>query len=326
MLVVLVVPVVAVAACSGPPGSEVRSARATPDDSTAFGRLVDIGHGRKMYLECRGSGSPTVVLVPGLIAAADTWSYVTGSGGKMKASSSAVYPGVGRFTRVCSYDRPGTAREGGTLTTSSEVAQPTTARGDAADLHALLKAAKVPGPYVLAGWSAGGPIARIYAGEYPHDVAGLVLVDAESEFLQSRLTPEQFAVFLATIRNDDKKRIAQWNDVERQNPAAVFEQVRAAPPVPRVPVVVLTGDEFDADAFRARLPADAPKDFPQVFWRAQLASQRDLARQFPGARHITRTRSDHNIHNNQPQLVIDAVRGVVDEARRRAEGTPSSSP
>ncbi|MEW2438330.1 alpha/beta hydrolase [Streptomyces caniferus] len=313
------------AACSAPTADDVLSARATTDGATAFGRLVDVGHGRTMYLECQGSGSPTVVLVPGLVAAADTWSYVTGAAGKRKPSSSAVYPGVGNFTRVCSYDRPGTARENGEFTTSSTVAQPTTPRGDAADLHALLEAAKVPGPYVLAGWSAGGPIARIYAGEYPHDVAGLVLVDAESEFLQSRLTPGQFAIFLATIRNDDKKRMAQWKDVERQDPATVFEQVRAAPPVPRIPVVVLSGDEFDADAFRARLPAHAPEDFPQVFWRAQRGSQQDLAAQFPGAQHITKTRSDHNIHNNRPQIVIDAVRGVVEEDRRGVGGPSSAS-
>ncbi|MGW4470056.1 alpha/beta fold hydrolase [Nonomuraea sp. NPDC004354] len=133
--------------------------------------------------------------------------------------------------------------------------QPTTSKGDVADLHALLEAARVPGPYVLVGWSAGGPIVRIYAGEYPHEVSGLVLVDAESEFLQSELTPEQFDTFLALIRNDDGKRVAQWKDVERQDPATVFDQVRAAPPPPRMPVVVLSGDTFDADAFRARLPA-----------------------------------------------------------------------
>ncbi|MFG2527362.1 alpha/beta fold hydrolase [Streptomyces sp. NPDC048516] len=328
---VLAGPVLLLAACSiSTTNAALPESTALREDTgakttTSFARMVDIGHGRMMYLECHGNGSPTVVLVPGLVAAADTWRYVTtGPGGDRKPSSSAVYPAVGRFTRVCSYDRPGTVRENGKFTTSSTVAQPTTARGDAADLHALLKAAKVPGPYVLAGWSAGGPIVRIYAGEYPHEVSGLVLVDAESEFLQSRLTPQQFGTFLALIRNDDKKRIAQWKDVERQNPAVVFGQVRAAPPVPKIPVVVLTGDEFDPDAFRARLPAHAPADFPQVFWRAQRASQRDLAQQFPGAQHITKTRSDHNIQNNRPQLVTDAVREVVEKARRRPGGTPSS--
>ncbi|MFI1262338.1 MULTISPECIES: alpha/beta fold hydrolase [Streptomyces] len=314
-------------ACGTPsPTHSALSADASADTSaSSFARLVDIGQGRKMYLECHGSGSPTVILVPGLVAAADTWRNVRGPAGAMKASSSAVYPGVGRFTRVCSYDRPGTAREGGKPTTSTSVPQPTTPRTDVADLHTLLTTAKVPGPYVLVGWSAGGPIVRIYAGEYPRDVSGLVLVDAETEFLQSRLTPAQFTTFLALERKDDAKRIAQWKDVERQEPTTLFGQLRAAPPVPDVPVVVLSGDEFDPRAFRARLPAGAPANYPQIFWRAQLASQGDLARKFPGARHVTKTNSDHNIQNNQPQLVIDAVREVVDKARRRQSGTPSAS-
>ncbi|MET9343725.1 alpha/beta hydrolase [Nonomuraea sp. NPDC003804] len=304
---------------SAPPESGGATSTATP-----FARLVDIGGGRRLYLECRGSGSPTVVLVPGLVAAADTWSHVTRSAGTRTPSAAAVYPGVGGFTRVCSYDRPGTARENGGFTTSTPVSQPTTSKGDVADLHALLEAARVPGPYVLVGWSAGGPIVRIYAGEYPREVSGLVLVDAESEFLQSELTPEQFDTLLALIRNDDSKRVAQWKDVERQDPATVFAQVRAAPPPPRMPVVVLSGDTFDPDAFRARLPAGAPADFPGVFWRAQLAAQGALAREFPGARYVTKTDSDHNIHNNQPRLVIDAIRDVVEQARQR-EVTPSPS-
>ena len=78
-----------------------------------------------------------------------------------------------------------------------------------------------------------------------------------------------------------------------------------------MPVVVLTGDTFDPEAFRARLPADAPADYPEVFWRAQLASQDSLALLFPGAQHITKTNSGHNIHNESPQLVIDAIRDVV---------------
>ncbi|MFG2829920.1 alpha/beta fold hydrolase [Streptomyces sp. NPDC048434] len=326
MVSILVGPALLVTACSTLSANSTPSASSHPNVTKTFARLIDVGGGRKMYLECRGSGSPTVVLVPGLVAAADTWSYVTGSAGTMKPSRSAVYPGVGSFTRVCSYDRPGTARENGKPTTSTSVPQPTTPRGDVSDLHTLLRAAKVPGPYVLVGWSAAGPIARIYAGEYPHDVAGLVLVDAESEFLQSELTPGQFKTFLALIRNDDKRRLAQWKDVERQDPATTFSQVRAAPRPPRVPVAVLSGDTFDADAFRARLPAHAPADYPQVFWRAQLASQASLARQFPGATHITKTHSDHNIHNNQPELVTKAIREVVEKARRRESGgTPSSS-
>ena len=279
--------------------------------------MVDIGGGRKLYLECRGTGTPTVVLVPGLVAAADTWSYVTDSSGTMKPSGSAVYPGVGKFTRVCSYDRPGTARENGTLTTSTPVPQPTTPLKDVADLHALLTVAKVPGPYVLVGWSYGGPIVRIYASTFPREVSGLVLLDGESEFLQTAMTPAEFKIFLMLTRNDDEKRIAQYKDVERKNLATVFDQVRAGPPVPVMPVVVLSSDKFDPSAFRTRLPADAPANYPEVFWRAQLTSQDSLAKLFPGARHISNTNSDHNIQNNQPQLVINSVLDVVEKVRQQ---------
>ena len=36
-----------------------------------FAGLVDVGGGRKMYLECRGSGSPMVVFVAGLKGSAE---------------------------------------------------------------------------------------------------------------------------------------------------------------------------------------------------------------------------------------------------------------
>ena len=63
--------------------------------------LVDIGGGRKMYLECRGAGSPTVVLVAGLRASAEDWNIAKGSG-------PTVFTEVAKLTRVCAYDRPGT--------------------------------------------------------------------------------------------------------------------------------------------------------------------------------------------------------------------------
>src|SRR5690349_7291735 len=66
-----------------------------------FAGLVDIGGGRKMYLKCNGSGSPTVLLVSGLRGSADDWDI-------SDKSKPTVFTGVGKFTRVCAYDRPGT--------------------------------------------------------------------------------------------------------------------------------------------------------------------------------------------------------------------------
>jgi len=106
-----------------------------------FAGLVSIGGGREMFLQCRGTGSPTVVLVSGLDAAADVWT------GYQADPSLAVFARVARFTRVCAYDRPGTpVGDDLTPSRSTPVRQPTTAQDAVRDLHALLRAAGEPGP------------------------------------------------------------------------------------------------------------------------------------------------------------------------------------
>jgi pimeloyl-ACP methyl ester carboxylesterase len=90
-----------------------------------------------MYLECRGTGAPTVVLVGGLRASADDWSLAD-------KSALAVFSEVAKFTRVCAYDRPGTP-VAEKPSRSDPVPQPTTAGDAVADLHALLAAAGEPG-------------------------------------------------------------------------------------------------------------------------------------------------------------------------------------
>ena len=112
-----------------------------------FAGLVDIGAGRKMYLECRGTGSPTVVLVAGLKGSADDWSIAA-------PSKPTVFADVAKFTQVCAYDRPGTP-VGEKPSRSDPVRQPTTAGDAVADLHALLSAAKVVRPLC-----AGRPLLR----------------------------------------------------------------------------------------------------------------------------------------------------------------------
>ena len=120
------------------------------------GQLVDVdGHG--MHLSCTGTGSPTVVLEPGA--------------GDMASTMAWIAPAVARDTRVCVYDRPGRGW-------SQESDAPQDGTRVAADLHALLHAAHVPGPYVLAGHSFGGLYVMAYAAHFPADVAGMVLIDS----------------------------------------------------------------------------------------------------------------------------------------------------
>src|SRR6266481_6958243 len=160
-----------------------------------FAGSADIGNGRKMYLKCTGRGSPTVLLVSGLRGAADDWSI-------SDKSKPTVFTEVGKFTRVCACDRPGTP-VGEKPSRSDPVPQPSTAKDAVADLHALLSASGKAGPHVLVGHSYGGLIVRLYASTYPKDVSGLVLIDALSEGLQDAETPQQWAIQRKLIQNDD---------------------------------------------------------------------------------------------------------------------------
>jgi pimeloyl-ACP methyl ester carboxylesterase len=290
--------------------SRARSTTDTPIRRANFSRLVDAGVGRKMFMECRGQGSPTVVLVAGAGERAENWSATTNPSDARRA----VYPGVAKFARVCAYDRPGTAtmgKSGWELTTSTPIPQPTTVKVLAADLNALLKASGEPGPYVLVGHSLGGAVVRLYASTYPAKVAGLVLDDALSEDLGDGLTPEQLADFQALNSPAIQGRPA---GSETFDYTLFVQQVRAAPRFPAVPMIILTADRFaitpEAVASGA-FPPFVTQAFADALWNSQLAAQAKLAAQYPEAKHVTKTNATHYIHNDNPQLVTDSIRDVV---------------
>jgi pimeloyl-ACP methyl ester carboxylesterase len=123
---------------------------------------VDVG-GWRLHLNCTGSnkgGRPTVVLESGAGDFSFDWSL--------------VQPGVSSFTRVCSYDRAGNAW-------SDLGPRPRSMKQIAFELHTALRKTGNSGPYVLVGQSIGGLLMRTFAGLYPKDVAGMVLVDSTHE-------------------------------------------------------------------------------------------------------------------------------------------------
>jgi pimeloyl-ACP methyl ester carboxylesterase len=122
------------------------------------GHLVDVG-GRRLYVHCTGSGSPTVILVSGLAETSVYW------GGW-------IAPAVAQNTTVCAYDRAGQGW-------SDPPASPQDGLAVATDLHALLDHAQIPGPYVLVGHSTGGAYVRVFAARYPDQVAGMVFLDSQ---------------------------------------------------------------------------------------------------------------------------------------------------
>jgi pimeloyl-ACP methyl ester carboxylesterase len=123
----------------------------------ANGQLVDIG-GRRLYLQCEGTGGPVVILQAGLGGDSTSWDHIR--------------PSVAAKTTVCSYDRAGHGR-------SDDAPVPQDGNAIARDLHDLLAKAGIAGPYVMAAHSSGGPYLRVFAGLYPADVVGMVLIDPQ---------------------------------------------------------------------------------------------------------------------------------------------------
>jgi len=265
--------------------------------------------GRKMYLMCRGTGFPTVVLVAGQRGSAEEWSVT-------EKSAPAVFPEGAKFTRVCAYDRPGTP-VGDAPSRSDPVSQPTTARDAVADLHALLMAAGEVGAVVLVGQSYGGLVVRLHASLHPEEVSGLILVDALSEGLRDAETPRQWAIQRQLAEGDVRDSLVLYPALERIDVERSFDQIRAAPPLRPLPLIVLSADRPWGPQIRSmiaagKLPPDIPPEFGYVTDAAQKQAQEQLAKLVPRAKHIANTNSGHEMQKEQPQLVIDAIQEIVE--------------
>ena len=160
--VTLVLMAVFVAACSEahpPSGSTTSEASSAQTTDEIRGRFVVAGH--RLFVECQGSGSPTVVMLHGAFGASSSdW-----------IATQVSVPEV----RTCAYDRRNVAH-------SDTVPGPNTAHSAIDDLHGLLDAAGIDPPYVLVGHSYGGMLSLLYAGTYPEEVQAVLLVDATMPF------------------------------------------------------------------------------------------------------------------------------------------------
>jgi pimeloyl-ACP methyl ester carboxylesterase len=137
----------------------------TARDAVRFpppGRLMAIGGNTSPHLHLRsmGDSGPAVILDAGIGASSLSWSL--------------VQPLVARFARAYVYDRAGY----GWSDSPRRADGPRIASRLAGELRALLRAAEVPGPYILVGHSFGGFVARLYAERWPVEVAGLVMLDS----------------------------------------------------------------------------------------------------------------------------------------------------
>lgn len=138
------------------------------------GKLVAVD-GVQIHIHCLGSGAPTVVIDAG--------------NGSYSLEWTPIQERLSRSVRVCTFDRPGYGW-------SEPGPQPRDGAQVVKELHALLATAGETGPYVLVGHSLGGVHVRLFAAQYPQEVAGMVLVDTAFPL---EITPEFEAQMQSSI-------------------------------------------------------------------------------------------------------------------------------
>jgi pimeloyl-ACP methyl ester carboxylesterase len=235
--------------------------------------------GHSLRLLRGGEGAPTVILEGGFAADIAAWSRVQGE--------------IANFAQVVSYDRAG-------LGQSDPGPKPRSAEQIALELHTALQNAGIKPPYVLVGHSLGGYFVRVFGDKYPREVVGMVLIDPSQEtfddWLKAHPAPEV---------KDAETQIAKAPQGVRDEDASLdssAEQARMTRVPPGIPVTLLTARQHEAMSSEER-----------DMWTAK---QKEWIEKIPGGRFIVADSSGHLIQLHQPQLVIDAIRQVVNQVRR----------
>ena len=252
-------------------------------------RLVEVD-GRRLEVVKRGEGHPVVLLEAGVGADWRQWSSVIDS--------------VAQTTTVVAYSRAGYGRSDPAPGVRSPLEI-------AAELQALLRAVDAPGPYLLVGHSFGGLLMRVFAAQHPTDTVGVLLVDPthERQVLEwDERSPglmRQFGSQLERLRKGTHNAVLK--ETEAMWPIMQSGELSDAHPFPQVPLVVLTSMRVG--------PTNAGFPFSpegRGVWRDLHASL--IAGMDRGAQIVT-AKSGHNIQLDEPQLVVDSIRLLLEWAR-----------
>lgn len=301
-----------------------------------LGRMVSVG-GHRLHIFTAGEGAPAVVLDNGLPATSVGWCY--------------VQPRVAEVTATASYDRAGLGWS------DPAVAGPRTAGRVAEELRALLRAAGVPPPYVLVGHSFSGFTARLYAARWPEEVAGIVLVDPihSSEWLPP--SPEQQRQLAAGARMARRvgslaalggMRFYFWLLARRAvSPRAPGDWIASIAKLPREFLPLLQAFWSQRKPFAAlaagleglvesarevEREAGGLGEIPLVVLSAgntngrRLAAHEELARLSQHGTHVVVHTAGHWIHLDEPDVVVAAIREVVERARKQFAAPEAASP
>lgn len=303
--------------------------QANPPESIAPPGILSDAGGHKLHLHIRGKGSPTVIFENGSADFSFIWSL--------------VQPSVAKFTKTVSYDRAGYAW-------SEPGPRPRTSKQICLELHNALTSAGLHPPYILVGQSFGGFIVRAFARYYPQEIAGMVLVEAVQEdqrifmggdmprrirdLAQGRVAPAPQSFFSpppdtpaqATRINaeldpvfqklpDSVRRMQIWAQSQPGFIGTVQAEMDWSPEdvadlykhkgesaylLHDMPLIILT---------RGKGGFDGRKDSLQLE-KERLQSQKELTQLSTNSKQIIDMNSGHNIHIEDPAIVIAAIREV----------------
>lgn len=262
------------------------------------GGLVDVG-GHRLRVEHFGNGFPTVVFEAGLAQPRTTWGRVPGE--------------VATFAQVVIYDRAG-------LGESYAVNNRRTSKQIVAELHAMLTNAGFKPPFILVGHSFGGLNVRLFASQFPDEVAGIILVDASHEDEYNRLA----ALMPESERNKYLEHEGGGN-YERVDLLASAEELRTAAALKEMPFIVICASESPErqdEQSNAKPPClEGASDIRDCFDpRVALIHdelESSLARLVPNSSMIVAKNSGHFVQWDRPELVISAIRKVVEQVQAR---------
>lgn len=280
------------------------------------GKLVNVG-GRQLHLHAIGEGSPTVVMDAGMGDSSLTWCLVQQE--------------VAKFTRVCTFDRAG-------LGWSETSGRPRTYEKVVTELYELLTNAGEQAPYILIGHSSGGFTARLFAQNYPDEVAGIVLVDPSDEtsefwneeenrnkmikLLRTEIMPASIGLYRLLARQI-------WGRTKRHLPAVMLyhapfltsaknlrtmiHEIEALPESHAQVTTTRHSNVFGNLPLIVITATQNPDEIAQgidswVQWHKNLSELSTKGTQILAE-------SGHNIQHEQPQLVADSIHTVVEQAR-----------
>lgn len=264
------------------------------------GNRYDIGSHR-LHINCMGKGSPTVIIDTGLGDDSSDWQTIL--------QQSAP------ITKTCIYDRSGYGW-------SDYGPRPRNSRRIAYELGLLLDAANISPPYILVGHSFGGFNLRLFAASHPDDIAGLILVESSHELQYDRLNiklPPPYKgrrniVIVAketeSTTDSNKPQILRDHAYRTagEEIAALYQsarQVQLYGKIPTVPLIVISRG-------KAEWFGDINAQNREKTW---LELQQDLMRLSPLSQHIFANNSGHDIPQQQPEIIIEAIIQVTRLAR-----------